>query len=113
MQVHIFHNVTRDGFGRPIGILDGYQPGHDLAEVFAYDTDRTDPYAEAQNAFFLFNVGDDPSFGEPKPLALDYRAKGLRSLSVGDVVVVGDVALACASFGWDAVQPPFSVVAGH
>ena len=33
--------------------------------------------------------------------AIAYRRAGQRSLSVGDVVVIGETAWACASSGWD------------
>jgi hypothetical protein len=40
---------------------------------------------------------DDPD----QPWALKYRLARHRSLSVGDVVVIGETAWACASSGWD------------
>ncbi len=64
----------------------------------------------AAGAFEIFNVGDDPAFGEPDPRAVEYRKRGNRSLSVGDVVQVGDVWLACASAGWDVIEAPEWVV---
>lgn len=36
-----------------------------------------------------------------QPWALKYRLAGHRSLSVGDVVVIGETAWACASSGWE------------
>jgi hypothetical protein len=36
-----------------------------------------------------------PEFGTPDPRAVAYRKCGHRSLSVGDVVMIGDMALAC------------------
>jgi hypothetical protein len=36
--------------------------------------------------------------------AIDYRANGHRSLSVGDVVVIGEQAYACDRAGWTAVS---------
>ena len=41
--------------------------------------------------------------------ARDYRAVGYRSLSVGDVVAVGETAWACAAVGWQ----PLSTEAVH
>ncbi|MGL5824992.1 MAG: hypothetical protein ACRCYU_09275 [Nocardioides sp.] len=105
MKVTVLHNVARDGFGRPRG-YDGYQPDHQLANVFDYETDLVAPLAVAEQAFHLFNVGDDPHFGTPHPTAIAYRANQLRSLSVGDVLLLEDgahgtpVAYACASVGW-------------
>lgn len=112
MQVTIFHNITRDGLGRPLGIIDGFQPEHDVVRVFSYETALTEPVAAAEEAFHLFNVGEDPDFGVPSPIALAYRAKGLRSLSVGDLVRVGVSTFACASYGWDAVATPTTALAG-
>lgn len=40
---------------------------------------------------------DDPTTS----WALEYRNCGLRSLSVGDVIVIGETAWACAPSGWD------------
>ena len=73
-----------------------------------------DPLRVVDEAFELFNVGDDPEFraGGPDATAVAYRALGLRSLSVGDVVQVDDVAFACASFGWDQVDPSTLPAAG-
>lgn len=36
--------------------------------------------------------------------ARDYRTHGYRSLSVGDVVVVGETAWACAPVGWQRLD---------
>jgi hypothetical protein len=39
-----------------------------------------------------------------QPWALKYRLDRRRSLSVGDVVVIGETAWACAPVGWDALS---------
>lgn len=111
VRVRILHNVAKDELGRSLGWMDGWHADHAMVEVFAYDSyvcpDVEAAYREAELAFRLFNVGDDPTFGEPSPIALEYRALRLRSLSVGDVVVVGDLAaLACASMGWERINLP-------
>lgn len=36
--------------------------------------------------------------------AQQYRRAGHRSLSVGDVIVIGETAWACASFGWKLIS---------
>jgi hypothetical protein len=41
--------------------------------------------------------------GVTSELAREYRAKMLRSLSVGDVIVIGETAFACGSYGWDTI----------
>ena len=49
-----------------------------------------------ETVFEQLNI-DDPD----QPWALKYRLAGHRSLSVGDVVVIGETAWACAPSGWD------------
>jgi hypothetical protein len=50
----------------------------------------------------LETVFDQLNIDEPATTwALGYRNSGLRSLSVGDVVVIGETAWACAASGWD------------
>lgn len=106
-QVRILHNEGRGHFF-------GYDPDTaDLYLVHTYEVERQsngrpEPKNVAAQAFHTFNVGDDPSFGTPQPEAVAYRAKRLRSLSEGDVVLVIDpdenrTFLACAKFGWDEV----------
>lgn len=46
--------------------------------------------------FEEFNVGGTD-------YAHEYRARGNRSLSVGDVVVVGEAAYACENVGWKRI----------
>jgi hypothetical protein len=113
MKVTIFHNVTHDGFGRNVGFF-GYQPGHALVPVFVYDDSLSEFTEVCEQAFHLFNVGDDPEFGTPDERALAYRKARNRSLSTGDVVMVniGDVEhwYSCASIGWTEIDPPQFVV---
>lgn len=52
--------------------------------------------ASLELVFEQLNI-DDPD----QPWALKYRLAGHRSLSVGDVVVIGETAWACASSGWE------------
>lgn len=116
MKITVFHNVSTDEHGRLVGMLDGYQPGHALVPVAEYvrDVPDTTDFHElrkaAEEAYHVFNVGDDPDFGTPDERALVYRRRGNRSLSVGDVVRVdaglGDAYLACASVGWVTIPAP-------
>lgn len=117
MKITVFHNVSTDNVGRLLGMLDGYQPGHALVPVAEYEdrSSKVEPmeaaHDAANEAYRLFNVGDDPTFGTPSVLAVDYRKRGNRSLSVGDVihVLIRDhysVWLACASVGWDHIEEP-------
>lgn len=106
-DVVIWHNIGTDYQGRNVGFSDGYRPGHPLVPVYQYEcTTAGEPEDVANDAFRVFNVGDDPAFGKPDPGAQRYRALGNRSLSKGDVVQVGQTWLACASRGWDRVSAP-------
>lgn len=49
-----------------------------------------------ETVFEQLNI-DDPD----QPWAINYRRSGHRSLSVGDVVAIGETAWACAPSGWD------------
>ncbi|MBS2537096.1 hypothetical protein KGQ20_30500 [Catenulispora sp. NF23] len=49
-----------------------------------------DRYDICDSVWALLNVGDDPQAGTPDPRAVNYRRRGHRSLSVGDVAAVGD-----------------------
>ena len=85
-------------------MLDGYQPGDPVVAVFAYQADPGRP-AEgiADEAFAIFN--DHPRDAAGAELARAYYGRRLRSLSVGDVVVIGEVALAAGQpAGWEPVS---------
>lgn len=114
MQVRIYHNTAEDAFGRSTATVDGYRAGDELVEVFSYEIPgrvAADPVGIAERAYFLFNVGEDPDFGPPQQLAIDYRALELRSLSVGDVVGMGEAFYACGRSGWELADVRASQVA--
>lgn len=109
VTVKIYHNVTVGPSGRPVGMLDGYLPGASLTHVATFTTplpagDEHNVMAICNEAFHLLNVGDDPSLGTPDERAVAYRAARNRSLSVGDVVAVGEVFVAVAAYGWKPVD---------
>ena len=54
--------------------------------------------AALETVFEQLNI-DDPT----AIWALKYRLAGHRSLSVGDVVVIGETAWACADSGWNLI----------
>ncbi|WP_309117053.1 hypothetical protein [Saccharothrix sp.] len=67
---------------------------------------RTNDIDLAEHAFALCNIGDDPEHGAPDPRATDYRRRGNRSLSIGDVVIVDGRAYACQPRGWLRIPKP-------
>jgi hypothetical protein len=70
-----------------------------LAVEYA-ETDDSDS-AICNRAFERFNIGEP----ERDDVVARYRANGtVRSLSVGDVVVIDDRAYTCASVGWQRVE---------
>lgn len=107
LTVDVYHNLAVDAAGRSIGFVDGYEPGHPLLRVFRYETETetamvptTVPTTVCEEAFRLFNVGDDPDYGEPDSRAVEYRSRNNRSLSVGDVVAFAGYFFACARHGF-------------
>ena len=95
MKVTVYHNISPDasfGFNNrivkntegPAGFTRVATPkSHALVKVFEYEVDEfTRHQDELRRAFERFNIGTDPT-------AQAYRARRLRSLSVGDVVAFG------------------------
>ena len=114
MQVTVYHNVARGPDDRHIN-FDGYQPGQPLVPVFAYDVELLDGGMEellliAETAFEAFNVDPDLLPDRTRDLATRYRARSLRSLSVGDVLRLGDTALACDPVGFREVPAELNEV---
>jgi hypothetical protein len=110
ITVTIWHNVTHDDAGRHTGPL-GFTPGDQMVKVFTYQAEpRGRPPGEiAEHAFAAFNGA--PPDDEAAGLARQYRARALRSLSVGDVVAAGDVLLAVGRpAGWVPVSGPLTEV---
>ncbi|MEV4116506.1 hypothetical protein [Nonomuraea sp. NPDC049695] len=67
-----------------------------MEKVFTFfiPADAThDPELLLEEVFETFNIGQSA-------LARDYFSRGLRTLSVGDVVAIGESAWACDSVGW-------------
>ena len=98
MKIDVYHNMDSK-FG-------AYTPFDKLVHVATLNRECKDDEALAWT-FHTLNVGDDPSFTtdeDTRSQARAYRARGNRSLSVGDVVVIDGMAYACARFGWDAVS---------
>jgi hypothetical protein len=107
MHVTVYHNVARDEAGHHLG-FDGYQPGQPLVPVFTYNAELLDGALPelrlvAEKAFEAFNLPPDLLNGRQRELAARYRARSLRSVSVGDVLRLGDMALACDPVGFREV----------
>jgi hypothetical protein len=102
ITVTIWHNVTLDGQGHHTGMLEGYQPGNPVVRVFTYQTAPAgSPEETAEEAFAICNGHPRDARGED--LARRYYQRELRSLSVGDVVAVGEARLAVGRVGWTLV----------
>jgi hypothetical protein len=77
-----------------------WAPGDHVFFGISYPSELTDDLAICEQAFEWFNIGPDHL-----PVVQIYRQSGLRSLSVGDVIVLDDErAYTCASFGWDLLD---------
>lgn len=78
----------------------GYLPGDPLVEAIEYVVRKNaEPYVVAEAAFEEFNIGMTRR-------AQSYRTAGNRSLSMGDVIKVGDEWLACIVVGWESIEKP-------
>ncbi len=105
IPISIFHNVTLGDHGYPTkGMLDGWGKGDTLDCVFAFSLDTDMSHLDLlDRIFYVFNEGDNNDL-----LAAAYRRKHLRSLSVGDVVMISGVSYACQRVGWKEIDeyPP-------
>ena len=124
MLVTVLHNVDANNwFGVNTVLGDGSSRelprrsrSHPLVRVFEAVLDeqrialiaRHGAVAAAEHLFMTFNVGDEPGRAEDEytaQLAHAYRARRLRSLSVGDVLMFGDAfAVSCERFGWQIID---------
>jgi hypothetical protein len=113
ITVAIFHNVARDEHDRHTGMHAGYQPGDPMVRVFTYQTDPAGHIPEqiAEEAFAICNGHPRDAHGQS--LARRYYQRELRSLSVGDIVAVGEVGLAVDRFGWTLVHGGLTEVRIH
>lgn len=94
LTVKIWHNVRTDDEGRHPAFFDGYTPGDPMVCVFTYQTSPRGRSLQqiADHAFAVCN--GYPFDGEGERLAGQYYGRRLRSVSAGDVVSVGEAALA-------------------
>ncbi|WP_424534233.1 hypothetical protein ACOZ38_28480 [Sphaerisporangium viridialbum] len=113
ISVKVFHNLMFIQFSATRPYPGEYLAGDPIVQVFATTAPAgSDSCAVCEEVFHLLNVGDDPTFGTPDARAIAYRARGNRSLSVSDLVCVGDAWYACASTGFDPVPEPRIVSGG-
>ena len=99
VYVQVWLNEAPDGMN-----FLGYRDNHPLRLAAEYYVpvelvDSGTPHTVLNQAFEQLNI-DYPT----EEWAKQYRQNRNRSLSVGDVVVVGEQAYACASVGWQAVS---------
>lgn len=100
-SVQVFLNVDRDHWF-------GWEPGHPVVRVFAYDTADGNPEILAEEAFAMFN--GQPGTDAQQELTDAYYERRLRSLSVGDVLVIGGNAWACKDTGFTPLSAPLNDV---
>lgn len=98
MKVKVHHRTAVGGADR-IPFFSPYAQEDDLLEVYAYESSAKDHGSALESAWYLFNIGHEQGVD----VALAYREKRLRSLSVGDVVEVDGVRYACNPMGWARV----------
>lgn len=110
MKVTVYHNVALDDAGRHLGILDGYQPDHPVTPVLATELPEGDAIAVCDELYRLLNIGDDPNFGAPDPRALEYRMRGNRSLSIGDLARLDGQFHALTADGWQPLAAEPTIV---
>jgi len=112
VRVTIVLNMEVGHWGRPYSEA-AYQDGDAVQAVFAFDAPQEVAAAGAEAAcefaFAVCNSYPQEAFGvarEHLELVAAYRKRRNRSLSVGDVVVVGEVAYCCDRFGWQRLERP-------
>ncbi|WP_215544992.1 hypothetical protein [Amycolatopsis sp. CA-230715] len=111
VRVRVFHNTSH------AVMADGYVVTDTFVEVYTYDEPAVDPDISdiqiAERMFYLFNVGDDPSHGEPDVHAIEYRSQGNRSLSKGDAIAIDGRFWVCDSAGWTLISTPRFTASGQ
>jgi len=97
VSVTVYLNEGRNRFWK-------YEPGDQLDQVLAIEMDLP----VDRNVLTLLEIlFEQLNVDEPRAeWAKEYRRRRNRSLSVGDVVVLGETAWACQSVGWVQVRLP-------
>ena len=87
-----------------LGINHGAKAKLAVAAGFTLTVDDTEADVAAQIKAALETVFEQLNIDDPdQPWAIKYREAGHRSLSVGDVVAIGETAWAVAGCGWDLI----------
>jgi hypothetical protein len=89
VKVRVIHDLREDGYQQVLSFF--------VSRVAVWN--RTTQILE--EIFELLNVGS-----EMNPIVRSYRQAGNRSLSVGDVVVIDNVAFECRAAGWEGHKLP-------
>lgn len=94
MDVFVYFNTHPNHF-------QGYEHGHPLKKVFNYEApEEGKPRTLADQAFRAFNAPPELIPVAYQEIVHNYRTVGLRSLSVGDALRIGETWLACAATDW-------------
>lgn len=98
VKYSFYLNNAKDEKGRSTSMMDGYKPGDPLVLAYADTVEMDDlHYCDDSKLEFLWRM-----FNQDYPP--DYKQ---RSMSVGDVVILGDGderrGFCCASLGWEPI----------
>ena len=105
-EIRVFLNEGKDhffGFKSEFGTPDELKLAatFDLPDELVAKLSNGKPIAALEHVFEQLNVGGD--LVPATDWTEEYRANRNRSLSVGDVVQIGEAAYTVARFGWDRI----------
>jgi len=108
VSVRVLHNETRDDSGRHPAWVRGYCEGDRLLEVFATTAFRSRALPTTESvARWMWEIANADAELSPDPrLTRRYREQRVRSLCVGDVVLVDRDAFTYESFSLTKLDVP-------
>jgi hypothetical protein len=112
LTVSIWHDVTRDPEGRHTG-FSGFIPGHQMVNVFTYDTPASGRSPARDRRGRVRRLQRRPQLRGSRRTGPGVPAAALWSLSVGDMAVAGETALAVAFAGFARLRGTFNPVRVH